>query len=222
MVTMAKPKTGREAAKQHPPAARSRTSTPPSIEPAGVRASLTGRVERWVRQSLDRMSDAEVLKLIEAQSAPETVAEILIATAGTAPSAEGDWADLLLRGAEARREIAELVGGLLSSSQAAAILRISVPGVKQRMERRRVLAVPMSGGQWGFPALQFDAVGHVRPGLPEALQASAHVPAWTLLSILVDDVEDARGGMLLERLDDERVLRDVMNRVTTYGEHVAA
>jgi len=220
---MAKPKTGRETSKRQPPTTRSKPSTPPSIGPAEVRASLTGRVGRWVQQSLDRMTDAEVLKLIEAQSPAETIAEILVATAGTRPStAEGDWADLLLRGAEAKREIAELVGGLLTSSEAAAVLRISVPGVKQRMERRTVLAVPMTGGQWGFPALQFDAGGHVRTGIPEVLKVSAHVPAWTLLSILVDEVEDARGGMLLERLEDERVMRDVLNRVTTYGEHVAA
>lgn len=227
---MAKPKTGRDAGNNRKVTpARPKGAPPPStalprggsIE-SGVRSSLAGRVERWVRQSLDRMTDAEVLKLVEAQSPAETVAEILVASAGARSGSEEDWADLLLRGAEAKREIADLVGGLLSSGEAAAVLRISVPGVKQRMDRRTLLAVPMSGGQWGFPALQFDAGGKVRTGLPEVLKASAHVERWTLLSILVDEVEDARGGMLLERLDNPRVLRDVLNRVTTYGEHVAA
>jgi hypothetical protein len=46
------------------------------------------------------MSDAEVLKAVEAQSPAETIAEILVATPETSQSAEDDWAELLLRGAE--------------------------------------------------------------------------------------------------------------------------
>jgi hypothetical protein len=101
------------------------------------------------------------------------------------------------------------------------VLHISVPGVKQRVERHKLLAVPLPGGQWGFPALQFGKDGHVRPGIPEVARAGAHVDPWTLLSILVDDVEDGRGGLLLERLDEPAVLTDVLNRLATYGEHVA-
>ncbi len=185
-----------------------------------VRASLVGRVERWLRQSLDQMSDEEVLKAVEAQSPAGTIAEILAATPETR-SAENDWAELLLRGADAKRQVAELVGGLLTSSQAAAVLRISVPGVKQRMDRHKVLAVPLPGGQWGFPALQFQEGGSVRPGVAETAKAGAHIDPWTLLSILVDDVDDGSGGMLLQRLDEPAVLADVLRRLATYGEHVA-
>ena len=186
-----------------------------------VRSSLVGRVDRWLRQSLDRMSDDEVLKVIEAQSPAETIAEILVATPETRASAENDWAELLLRGAQAKRQIAELAGGLLSSSHAAEVLGISVPGVKQRMDRQKLLAVPLPGGQWGFPALQFAPGGHVRAGVPDVARAGAKVDPWVLLSILVDDVADGSGGMLLERLDEPAVLADVLNRLATYGEHVA-
>jgi len=185
-----------------------------------VRASLVGRVERWLRQSLDQMSDEEVLKAVEAQSPAETIAEILAATPETR-AAENDWAELLLRGADAKRQVADLVGGLLTSSQAAAVLRISVPGVKQRMDRRKLLAVPLPGGQWGFPSLQFQEGGSVRPGVAEVAKAASHVDPWALLSILVDDVDDGSRGMLLERLDEPAVLADVLNRLATYGEHVA-
>jgi hypothetical protein len=186
-----------------------------------VRASLVGRVERWLRQSLDQMSDDEVLKAVEAQSPAETIAEILAATPETRSGAENDWAELLLRGAGAKHQIAELVGGLLTSSQAAEVLRISVPGVKQRMDRHKVLAVPLPGGQWGFPAQQFQQGGSVRSGIAEVAKAASHVDPWTLLSILVDDVADGSGGMLLERLDEPAVLADVLSRIATYGEHVA-
>ena len=188
---------------------------------AGVRSSLLSRVERWLRGSLDRMSDDEVLRAVEAQSPAETIAEILVATPETRASADNDWAELLLRGAEAKSRIAELVGGLMSSTEAAAVLRISVPGVKQRMERHKLLAVPLPGGQWGFPALQFAPGGHVRAGVPEVAKAAARVDPWALLSILVDDAPDG-SGVLLERLDDPAVLRDVLGRLATYGEHVAA
>lgn len=186
----------------------------------GVRSSLLTRVERWLRGSLDRMSDDEVLRAIEAQSPAETIAEILVASPEARASSESDWAELLLRGAEAKNRIAELAGGLLSSSEAAAILGISVPGVKQRMDRHKLLAVPLAGGQWGFPALQFGAGGHVRPGVPEVVKAGADVDSWTVLSILVDDVPDG-SGILLEHLDDPAVLRDAVRRLETYGEHVA-
>ena len=189
---------------------------------SGVRASLLHRVERWLRGSLERMSDEEVLRAVEAQSPAETIAEILAATPETRAASENDWAELLLRGAEAKSRIAELAGGLMSSTEAAALLRISVPGVKQRVERRKLLAVPLPGGQWGFPALQFAQGGHVRAGVPEAAEAGAEVDPWALLSILVDDAPGAAGGVLLERLDDPAVLRDVLGRLATYGEHAAA
>lgn len=187
----------------------------------GLRSSLINRVNRWLRTSLDRMSDDEVLRALEAQSPAETTAEILVAAPQGRSAAENDWAELLLRGAEAKNRIAELVGGLLSSSEAAAILGISVPGVKQRMDRQKLLAVPLAGGQWGFPALQFAEGGRVRPGVPEVAKAGVQHDPWTVLSILVDDVADG-SGILLERLDDPDVLRDVLHRLATYGEHVGA
>ncbi|MEW5926154.1 MAG: hypothetical protein AB1941_01585 [Gemmatimonadota bacterium] len=233
---MTEPREPQEPAAEEPPAvayrrgaarrATGRVGEPaaaylPGPASAGVRSSLVSRVERWLRGSLDRMSDEEVLRAVEAQSPAETIAEILVATPETRASADSDWAELLLRGAEAKGRIAELVGGLLSSSEAAAVLRISVPGVKQRVERHRLLAAPLPGGQWGFPALQFAPGGHVRAGVPEVAKAAARMDPWTLLSILVDEAPDG-SGVLLERLDDPAVLRDVLGRLATYGDHAAA
>jgi hypothetical protein len=186
-----------------------------------LRSSLVNRVQRWLTGSLDQMSDEELLKLVEAQSPAETIAELLVATP-TRRAVDDDWTDLLLRGAEAKNQIARLAGGLLSSSQAAEVLRISVPGVKQRLERGKLLAVPLAGGQRGFPALQFQQDGIVRKGVTAVATAGAHLDPWTLLSILVDEVEDPTGGTLLERLDDDGVRADVLSRLARYGEHAAA
>lgn len=185
---------------------------------AGVRASLRKRIERYVTSALERMSEEDLLKAVAAQSPPETFAEIVLA----APEPrEHDWSELLLRGAAAKSAIVNAAGGLLSSSEAAALLKISVPGVKQRVQRRALLAVPLPGGQWGFPAQQFDREGHVRPGVAAIAAAGAALDPWVLLSIVVDDAEDGR-GILLERLDDAGVLRGVLSRIATHGEHVAA
>jgi hypothetical protein len=186
-----------------------------------VRASLAARVNRWIAGSLERLSDEEVLKLVEAQTPAETVAELLVATPGAHGAAETDWTELLLRGADAKSRIAELAGGLLSPSDTARILKISVPGVKQRLERRKLLAVPLPGGQRGFPALQFHADGRVREGIAETAAAGATLNPWALLAILVDEVEDATGGTLLERLADDAVRADVLSRLAGYGEHAA-
>ena len=193
----------------------------PVTDAIDLRSSLANRVQRWLIGSLDQMNDAELLKLVEAQSPAETIAKLLVATP-TRRAADDDWTDLLLRGAEAKNQIVRLAGGLLSSSQAAEVLRISVPGVKQRLERGKLLAVPLPGGQRGFPALQFQQDGHVRKGVAEIAAAGAHLDPWTLLSILVDEVEDPTGGTLLERSGDEAVRADVLSRLASYGEHAAA
>lgn len=186
---------------------------------AGVRASLGKRIERYVTHALERMNEEDLLKAVAAQSPSETFAEIMLASA---EPHEHDWSELLLRGATAKGEIMEAAGGLLSSSEAAALLKISVPGVKQRVQRRGLLAVPLPGGQWGFPARQFDREGRVREGVPSVAAAGAGLDPWVLLSILVDDAEDDREGILLERLDDPAVRDDVLSRLASYGEHAAA
>jgi len=187
-----------------------------------VRGSLAARVQRWVAGSLSQMNDEEVLKLVQAQSAEETVAELLVATPETRRARGGDWTELLMRGAQAKSRIAELAGGLMSPLEVARVLNISVPGVKQRLERRKLLAVTLPGGQKGFPALQFEHDGRVREGVPEVVAAGARIDSWALLGILVDEVEDQDGGTLLERLGDQEVRTDVLGRLASYGEHGAA
>lgn len=201
---------------------RSQQATEGSSPSSSLRASLVTRVERWVTSSLEQMSDQEVLKLVEAQSPAETIAELLVATPDTHRAPDSDWTELLLRGADAKSRIAALAGGLLSPLETARVLKISVPGVKLRLERRKLLAVPLPGGQRGFPALQFREDGRVRDGVAEVAAAAAHIDPWTVLSILVDEPEDGGGGTLLERLDEAAVRADVLGRITTYGEHGAA
>lgn len=155
--------------------------------------------------------------LARKQPPPEASSE---STFDGGTSDKSGW-ETLLREKEGKRQIAASAGGLLSSSAVAEILQISPSSVTSWLQRPELLAVPLAEGQLGFPALQFRN-GHVRPGITEVLKAGSHIDAWVLLSILIDDVEDGRGGTLLERLDEPAVLADVLNRLATYGTHGAA
>jgi hypothetical protein len=101
-------------------------------------------------------------------------------------------------------------------------MRISDDDVAHRKANRMLLCVQLHGGDAGFPAHQFLRDGSVRDGVADVVAAGVRLDPWALLSILVDEVEDDTGGTLLERLDEPAVLADVLNRLATYGEHVAA
>lgn len=139
---------------------------------------------------------------------------------GATLETDNGWPDHLEAQA-AKVLIAELMGGLLSWPRVAEILRINVFSIDRLLEAHALLFVQLPDNRLVFPALQFDR-GHIRSGVAEVAAAGAHINSWVLLSILVDDVEDARGGILLERLDEPAVLTDVLNRLATYGSHGAA
>lgn len=134
---------------------------------------------------------------------------------------EQGLAEFRERGLRAKQQIAELVGGLIAATEAAALLNINTQTLERNVREHAILAVPDADGRLRFPRLQFTQDGRVRPGVAEAAKAGASMNAWVVLSILVDDVPDG-SAILLERLDDPAVLLDVLHRLETYGEHVAA
>lgn len=135
-------------------------------------------------------------------------------------SVERGWSELVLRGDAAKSGIIEAAGGLLSLSDVAALLETSTAYVEERTQRRELLAVPLPGGELGFPATQFDA-GLVRGGVGIVAEAGVRLDPWVLLSILTENLEDEQEGILLEGLDDAAVRDDVLSRLASYGEHVA-
>ena len=188
----------------------------------GLEASLLRRVESTMRASLKRMTASELMRAIEAPTPAATVAEILSAAPEVGLAAESSWTRALTRGAARKQEMIQRAGGVLSSGQVAELLGISVSAVNQRKNKHRsILAVPLSGGEWGFPARQF-ADGEVRRGVGEVVKAAGEMNPWVLLSILLDPIREESGPTLLDRLDDDAVRRDAVNRVRSYGEHVAA
>ena len=183
--------------------------------------ALLRRVEGSLRASLRRMTSSELMRAVEAPSPAATVARIISATPDVGMPDESAWTRALARGAARKQEMIQRAGGVLTSSEVAELLGITVSAVNQRKNRHRsILAVPLSGGEWGFPARQF-VDGAIRDGVAEAVREAADLNPWVLLSILLDDVSEEGGPTLLDRLDDPAVRADVLHRVETYGEQLA-
>lgn len=183
--------------------------------------ALLRRVEVSLRASLRRMTSSELMRAVEAASPAATVAQIISIAPDVELAHDSAWTRALARGAARKQEMIQRAGGVLSSGQVAELLGVTVSAVNQRKNRHSsILAVPLSGGEWGFPARQF-VDGAVRTGVAEVARAAAQMNPWVLLSILLDDVAEEGGPTLLDRLDDSAVRGDVLHRVSTYGEHIA-
>jgi hypothetical protein len=127
----------------------------------------------------------------------------------------------LARGTVAKLEMAETAGGCVSAGEVAKLLGITEPEVHRLHRENTILAVPVPGLEWGFPARQFRN-GELRPELPEVLRAASRKNPWWLLSILIDPVPGSEDTILLDALDRPEVLRDVLNRIATHGHHGAS
>lgn len=184
-------------------------------------AALEARVAKIVRVSIKEM-DAEARRRAIASPTPAgTIAEVVRATPDVGLPGESAHARALARGAALKQRLLLRAGGALTSGQVATILGITPQGVKSRVERGKLLAVPVSGGKWGFPARQFDG-NDVRPGVVEAVTEarSRSMGTWYLLSLLMETVPGY--DTTLEALADTRIRAGFIARLRTYGEHQAS
>lgn len=166
------------------------------------------------------MTLEQIQRAIAAPTPAATVVEVLNAAPEAGLARETATTRALARGAAAKQEMIQASGGCLSSSEVAKLLGKTVSAVNQRRARNQILAVPLSGGEWGFPASQFSA-GDLRSGVATVVSAAETMNPWVLLSILLDRVpgSDAR---IIDSLDAAAVMDDVLARVRSYGQHGAA
>lgn len=198
-----------------------RSSIEPLLNATAVRAALYRRVEQYLRASIDHLDEKGLLGAVEASTPGEMIARVLSATpdVGIGSSA---WTEALLRGAQMKQEVIRMAGGLLSSGDVAALLGISVAGVKQRQRRGKLLAVPISNGEWGYPAGQFDEHGRVRDGLSQVIAAFPEdTDPWIVLSFLANPVPGDETGSALEALPDPEALQRLVELARTHGEQGA-
>jgi hypothetical protein len=186
-----------------------------------VLSSLEARMREVIQQGLERMTREQLQRAVAAPSPAATVFEVLSASPEVGLERDTATTRALARGAVAKQEMITAAGGCLSSSEVAALLGVSVSAVNQRRARSAILAVPLSGGEWGFPARQFSA-HEVRGGVAEVVQAAGDLSPWVLLGLLLEGGRRPGGIPLLERLGDPDVRADLLARVRSYGEQGGA
>ncbi|HEX8211610.1 MAG TPA: hypothetical protein VF584_15665 [Longimicrobium sp.] len=187
----------------------------------GIEQSLQSRALEVFRAALKRMTPEQLQHAVGASTAAGTIVEVLNASPDVGLRKETAMTRALARGAVAKQEMIQESGGCFSSGQVAKLLGITQSGVNLRRSRSGILAVPLSGGEWGFPARQFQD-GELRPGLAEVLRAGSAMSPWVLLSILLDPVPGSKDTVILDALDRPEVREDMLNRIATYGHHVAS
>jgi hypothetical protein len=183
----------------------------------GIEQSLEGRALEVFRSALKRMTAEQLQRAVRASTAAGAIVEVLNASPDVGLRKETAMTRALARGAVAKQEMIHESGGCFSSGEVAKLLGITQSGVNLRRSRNGILAIPLSGGEWGFPARQFHD-GELRPGLAEVLRAAREKNPWWLLSILLDPVPGSTDAVLLDALDRPEVLGDVLTRIATYGE----
>ncbi|HEX2202874.1 MAG TPA: hypothetical protein VHG91_06240 [Longimicrobium sp.] len=186
----------------------------------GVERSLLDRATNLFRTSLRQMTTEQIQRAIAAPTPAATVVEVLNAAPEAGLARETATTRALARGAAAKQEMIQAAGGCLSSGEVAKLLGKTVSAVNQRRARNQILAVPLSGGEWGFPASQFSSED-LRGGIAEVVSAARAMSPWVLLSILLDRVPGSE-ARIIDSLDDPGVMEDVLSRVRSYGEHGAS
>lgn len=186
----------------------------------GVERSLVYKATDLFRRSLRQMTTEQIERVIAAPTPAATVVEVLNAAPEVGLAKETATTRALARGAAAKQEMIQAAGGFLSSGEVATLLGKSVSAVNQRRARNQILAVPLSGGEWGFPASQF-ASEDLRTGIAEVVSTARTMNPWVLLSILLDRVPGS-GSRIIDLLDRPDVMEDVLTRVRSYGEHGAS
>ncbi len=158
--------------------------------------------EAFLKRSLDTITR------IAAQADPKLLAEALSAATGVGSLARvlGDTgavgdavtaldplAPLAARNAEHRIETLAAAGGALSSTEVSQRLGVSRQAIDKRRRAHALLAVRV-GGDWRYPACQFDEDdGEVVRDLPKLLDGFRPTPPWVVLDFLLAP-EDILGG----------------------------
>jgi len=167
--------------------------------PTAAHDLLRAAFHRRAVEAIDRLTHtASPEVLADALSAPTgagAVARLLVdaATLGAAGALE-PLADAIARGAEARTDLVQRSGGLLTAAQMGAVLGgISRQAVDKRRRAGQLLGVRV-GADWRYPAVLADRDGSVPDGLATVVQAMRDSGPWATLDFLLTP-DRALGGM---------------------------
>ncbi len=156
---------------------------------------------------------------------PTTVARLLNVafdlSLGPRDTRANQLARATVRGLEVRQQLAEAEGGSLSSEETARLLRISKTAVLKRLDAGRLLAWREERLQAArFPHWQFDAHGHVLPGLEEVLailNQDERLDAWAKVLFFLQEKTSLADRRPLDLLREGR-LQEVCLTAHAYAE----
>ena len=185
-------------AKSHPPQT--------AIQAAFIRRA-SAAIERLV---FEMPADA----LVDALTAPTDLGAIarLLGRAELAGSAISEIDPLvpaLARGTEHREALRDTAGGMLSASEVGSFLSISRQAVDKRRRAGQLLAI-REGGDWSYPACQFDQrTGVVLTGIADVVRGLEGQGPWVVLDFLLtaDDVIDGRSPIEALRAGDTELVK---------------
>lgn len=126
-------------------------------------------------------------------------------------------AGAVARSIEHRRQLQEMAGELLSSTQVEDLLGIKRQAIDKRRNAHKLLGLKLAS-DWFYPAFQFSK-GDVLPGLETVLQAHAESDPWVILDILLAPDEALDGRTLLRAIEegDERAVERLVAQASGDG-----
>lgn len=108
-----------------------------------------------------------------------------------------------LRGASLKEDMIMTSGGALPAAAVADAFGTTRQAIEKRRQRRMLLGVKGSSGEWLFPVFQFTAHGAVLPCLSEVLAAFPDsYDEWMRLSVLVEPSEVFGGRSVADILEE--------------------
>lgn len=206
---------------------------------AGVsreRAALARTLARRSHDAVDRLVElAPVALLEEALEAPTGIGGVARLVSGLADvdvsfTAVDPEAGAVARAAQHKTALLERTP-TFSTAEAAAALGVRPNSVTKRRLAGKLLALPVAGGDYRYPAFQFTGApgteagsdNGVLPGFVDVLQAIPVSNPWVRTQVLTTPVDALDGRTLLDLVRTGRPedLAEAVEAAARYGEHGA-
>jgi hypothetical protein len=140
-------------------------------------AAVIDITQRVSGASLEETAAAanNMLVLLKALQSPEVLPEL---------ERYEPLASPYLKGIQAQQDLLRDAGGLMTSAEVAALLRLTRQAVDKRRQSNKLIAIPQGLHGFGYPACQFNEKGPL-PGLEELLIGLGTADPWTQLVFLL-------------------------------------
>lgn len=184
-------------------------------ERAAMERAALARVTRFMDEAIAKTPTRVLEQALGEQESAVAVADVLADVLLT-DTAEGEWAEALLRGSQAQRALLHDAGGTLTASEVGELLGIGRAAVDKRRRQGALLGLRLPSGDIVYPAAQF-AKKDVLPGLPDILGSFRLQDPWMQLDALLAPDPALNGRTAFEALADGDIER-VKRLVASHGE----